>query len=160
MKVLVPASYDPITLAHMNLIERCCSFASDVIVCVANNSDKNHLFTLEERFEMINEIFKDNKKVKVIINSEPMVVHTAIKEGANVIIRGLRAISDFEFELTLNQANRTQVDEVQTLFLMTDAKYSFISSTMVKQLAKIGGKLEKFIHPIVIKKLEEKYNDK
>lgn len=158
MKVLIPASYDPITLAHMNLIERACKFSDKVIICVANNETKNHYFSLEERIEMIKEIYNGHKQIEVIANTEKMVVHTAMKVGANIIIRGLRAISDFEYELTLNQANRTQVDELETLFLMTDAKYSFISSTVVRELALIGGKLEPFIHPVVIKKMEEKNN--
>lgn len=158
MKVLIPASFDPITLAHMNLIERCCMFASEVVICVANNAAKTHMFSPEERKDMIDHIYKGNDKVRVIINKEKMVVHTAQKEKAKIIIRGLRAISDFEFELTLNQANRTQVDDIQTLFLMTDAKYSFISSTMVKGLSQIGGELSQFVHPYVIKKLEEKNN--
>lgn len=158
-----PASFDPVTNGHIDLIERILNLSifDELIVAVAINPDKSPHFTIEERVEMLKEVTQDYPNV--IVEAPTGLTARYVKErGASVIIRGLRAFSDFEFEFHLALTNRILAPDVDTLFLMSDEKYSHVSSTLVIQIARIGGEfieneLAEMVPPPVVKKLYERY---
>jgi len=160
-----PASFDPVTNGHIDLIERILklSIFDELILAVAVNPDKSSNFTIEERVEMLKEATKDYPNV-VVESITGLTARYAKKRGASVIIRGLRAFSDFDFELHLALTNRILAPDVDTLFLMSDDKYSHVSSTLVMQIAQIDKEfpekeLAEMVPPSVIKKLRERHRE-
>lgn len=158
-----PASFDPVTYGHVDLVERILNLEvfDELILAVAVNPNKTSNFTVEERVEMLKETVKDYKNVLVesITGLTARYVH---ERGAAVIIRGLRAFSDFDFELHLALTNRILAPDIDTLFLMSDEKYSHVSSTLVMQIAELGEEfpekeLAEMVPPPVIKRLRERY---
>ena len=156
-KALYPGTFDPITLGHIDIIERALHLFDEVTVAIATSEAKTPIFSLEERIEQLNQIFKDNKKVKAI-GFEGLVVDLARKEGTNILLRGLRAVSDFEYEFQLANMNRAMSPDLESVFLTPKAKFSFLSSTLVREIASMGGQLSSFVDPIVEKALIEKFN--
>ena len=159
MKIAVyPGSFDPVTLGHLNIIRRASRVFDKVYVCVMVNSDKNPMFTLEERVRMVQKIVGKYGNVEVESGSG-LLVDYAKSKGASVIVKGLRAVSDFEWEFQMAAANKKLAPDIDTMFLMSSEKYTYLSSTIVKEMAKYNADLRKFVPreliDDVIKKTEE-----
>jgi pantetheine-phosphate adenylyltransferase len=150
---LYPGTFDPITLGHMDIIRRACTLVDRLVIGVAINRDKGPLFTLEERVEMVErECGPIGAACGVEIAAHPfdnLLIDCAADVGAGVIIRGLRAVSDFEFEYQMVGMNRAMNDEIETVFLMADANFQPIASRLVKEIARLGGDVSKFVPPLV-----------
>ena len=155
LRAIYPGSFDPVTLGHMDIIKRSCKIVDELIVGVLNNNAKTPLFSVEERVKMLREATKDLKNVKVE-EFEGLLVDFAKAIDAKVVIRGLRAITDFEYELQMTQTNHKLEPDVETLFLTTSIEYSFLSSTTVKEVAAFGGDITQFVPEVVVKEIEEK----
>jgi pantetheine-phosphate adenylyltransferase len=153
---IYPGSFDPITNGHLDIINRGLKTFDTIIVAVANNSAKNNLFTVDERMAMIVEAVNNNPRVQVEVIDGLLIDYVASK-GAQVILRGLRAVSDFEYEFQLAQLNRTIHAHIETLFLMTSLRYAYLSSSIVKEIASLHGPIQEFVPPYVQQKLAEKY---
>ncbi len=159
MKIgIYPGSFDPITFGHIDIIERASKMFDKVYVLVSFNNAKNAFFTPEERVEIIKEVIKPNKNVEVI-SSNKLTVEVAKDLGATVLIRGLRAVTDFEYELQMASTNRTLNAEIETIFLMTNTQYSYLSSHLVKEIFALNGNISHFVPKYVedrlIKKVKE-----
>lgn len=155
LRAIYPGSFDPVTLGHMDIIKRSCKIVDELIVGVLNNNAKTPLFFVEERVKMLREATKELKNVKVV-EFEGLLVDFAKAIDAKVVIRGLRAITDFEYELQMTQTNHKLEPDVETLFLTTSIEYSFLSSTTVKEVAAFGGDITQFVPEVVVKEIEEK----
>lgn len=144
LKAIYPGSFDPVTRGHYDIICRSCKIVDKLIVGVLNNKAKSPLFSVQERVKMLEDVTKDMPNVK-IIPFEGLLVDFAHKLDAKVVIRGLRAITDFEYELQMAQTNHKLASDVETIFLTTNLKYSYLSSTMVKEVAAFGGDISQFV---------------
>jgi len=153
---IYPGTFDPITNGHLDIIKRAAPLFDKVIVTLALNSDKNPLFTVEERLVMLKHTTSDVSHVEVA-EFGGLVVDFADKVGASVILRGLRAVSDFEHEFQIALMNRKQRPEIDTVYLMPDEKYTYLSSSVVKEVAKHGGQIERFVPPFVLEMLIRKF---
>lgn len=152
-----PGSFDPITNGHIDLVERTLRVFDRVIVAIATNPGKdNSLFSTAERVQMIREVFKDAGKRVQVDSFEGLLVDYAERVGAQVIIRGLRAISDFEYEFQMAMMNRELKPNIETLFMMTGESYFYLSSRLVKEVVSLGGDVATFVPKTVLKKLREK----
>jgi pantetheine-phosphate adenylyltransferase len=145
-RVLYPGTFDPITKGH--LVERASRLFDHVIIAVAASPKKNPLFPLEQRVELAREVTKHLPNVEVV-GFSTLLAHFAKEQNANVFLRGLRAVSDFEYEFQLANMNRQLAPDVESLFLTPSERYSFISSTLVREIAALGGDITKFVHPAV-----------
>lgn len=159
MKTAVyPGSFDPVTLGHFDIIERTAKMFDTVIIGVLNNKSKSPLFSVAERVNMLEEVTASLPNVE-IQSFEGLLIDFVRQSGAGIVVRGLRAITDFEYELQLAQTNRVIAPEVDTIFLTTNLKYSYLSSSIVKEIAEYDGDISEFVHPaiarMVKKKLEE-----
>jgi pantetheine-phosphate adenylyltransferase len=152
-----PGSFDPITNGHIDLIERALCIFDRVIVAVAEQLSKSPLFTMKERVEMVRETTKKYDRV-IVDQISGLTVDYVKAQGTSVIVRGLRAISDFEFELQMALMNRKLNSEIETVFLMPSIQYSYIKSSLVKEVASLGGCLEGLVPDPVIQKLREKFS--
>ncbi len=155
-----PGSFDPFTNGHIDIVERSLEIFETVHVAVLENLSKNALFTPEERVELIEKIFKKRKQKVVVETFSGLLVDYVKKVKSRVIIRGLRAISDFDYEAQMALMNRQLDHRVETLFMMTREENSYISSTLVKQVAPYGGDVSMLVHPIIAKALQAKYSKK
>jgi pantetheine-phosphate adenylyltransferase len=153
---LVPGSFDPVTNGHLDVIGRAAGMFSEVRVVVARNSSKTPLFTVEERMEMLAEVCVPYTNVTVDA-FEGLLVHYAAAQGATVIVKGLRFVSDFEYEMQQALMNRRQNSAIETVFLMTGAEYSDLSSSIVKEIARLGGAVEGLVPNIVRERLSAKF---
>ncbi len=152
-----PGSFDPITNGHIDLIKRGSRMFDEIIVLIAHNPSKtSHLFSVEERVELIKEAIKDCEGVSVD-TYEGLLVDYVKQSGANIILRGLRALSDFEYEFQLALINRRLNKDVETVFLMTSYEWFFTSSQIIKEAASLGGSVKGLVPDIVCQKLREKY---
>ena len=151
-----PGSFDPITNGHVNLVERALAIFDKLIVAVAHNPNKSSLFSVEERLEMIQVALKNDPRVTVG-SFEGLLVDFAEKQGARLIIRGLRALSDFEYEFQMTLMNRKLNRKVDTMFLMTGFKWFYTSSRIIKEAASLGGSVRGLVPEIVHQKLKEKF---
>ncbi len=151
-----PGSFDPITNGHVNLVERALEVFDRLIVAVAHNPNKSSLFSVEERLEMIQVALKNDPRVTVG-SFEGLLVDFAEKQGARVIIRGLRALSDFEYEFQMTLMNRKLSRKVDTIFLMTGFKWFYTSSRIIKEAASLGGSVRGLVPEIVHQKLKGKF---
>ncbi len=155
MKIAIyPGSFDPITNGHLDIIKRAAKLFDKVIVSVIRNPAKQPQYTLTERVQMIKSSLKRIKNVTVD-SFDGLLVNYAKKKKANVIVRGLRAVSDFDYEFQMALTNRKMVPEIETLFFMTDYKYSYLSSSFVKEIARLGGKVSELVPAPVAKKLHK-----
>ncbi len=152
-----PGSFDPITNGHIDLIERALCIFDRLIVAVAEHAEKAPLFTMEERVEMVRETTKQYDRVIVDRISGGLTVDYVRQQGASIIVRGLRAISDFEFELQMALMNRKLDSQIETVFLMPSLEYSYIRSSLVKEIAGLGGCLDGLAPDPVIQKLRAKF---
>jgi len=152
-----PGTFDPITKGHLDLIRRAHSLCSHVVVGVASNPKKKPLFSLEERVEMIRQELLEQGLADVDVQGfEGLLVDFAREQHARVLIRGMRAVSDFEFEFQLASMNRSLAPDVESVFLMPGESYAFISSTLVKEVAILNGDVKRFVAPHVLAALQEK----
>lgn len=151
-----PGSFDPITYGHIDIINRALRIFDKVIVAVAGNSSKNALFSIDERISLIRQVLDGNERVKVD-TFDGLLVDYVLSQQATVIIRGLRAVSDFEYEFQLAQINRGITLEVETLFMMTSVPYSYLSSSVVKEISSLKGPVDNLVPPLVKKALELKF---
>jgi pantetheine-phosphate adenylyltransferase len=152
---IYPGSFDPFTNGHQNVIERGIKVFGKVIVAVAHNTTKKTIFTLEERVEILNEIFKGRDDVEVDY-FEGLLVQYAKKKGTNIVLRGMRTVSDFEYELQMALANKTLSDELETVFMVTDSEFAHISSSVIKEVVSLGGPATHMVPDAVELKLREK----
>ena len=153
---IYPGSFDPVTRGHLDIIERAAKTTDKLIVAVLNNGAKNSLFSVEERVKMLEEETKDIPNVEVR-SFNGLLVEFAAKCDAHVIIRGLRAITDFEYELQMAQTNRVLDHSIDTLFLTADLKYSYVSSSTVKEVARFGGDISSFVTPNIANYVLKKF---
>ncbi len=157
MKIAIyPGSFDPVTFGHLDIIERSSKMVDKLIVGVLNNGSKKPLFTTDERVNMLKKVTSELDNVEVSSFSG-LLVDFAAKNNANIIIRGLRAITDFEYELQMAQTNRILKDDVDTIFLTTSLEYSYLSSSTVKEVALCGGDISKFLPEYVAEQVYDKF---
>lgn len=155
-RAIYPGSFDPVTNGHLDVVQRAARLFDEVIVAVAHNEQKTGLFSMDERRHLLEQTVGELPNVRVAQFSG-LLVDYARKEGVNAVIRGLRAISDFEFEFQMALMNRKLEPAVETIFLMPREEYTAISSRIVKEIAKLGGNVEAFVPPWVAQALREKF---
>lgn len=158
-KAIYPGSFDPLTLGHLDIIERSARIVDALVVGVLNNSAKNSLFSLDERVSMIKEM-TDSMPNVTVTSFNGLLVDYMREIDATIIVRGLRAVTDFEYELQIAQTNHVENPEVETIFLTTSLQYSYLSSTIVKEFASYGGDLSKFVPARFIDRIYDKYQIK
>ena len=156
-KAVYPGSFDPVTFGHLDIIERTARIMDRVIIGVLNNNSKTPLFSVEERVNMLESVTAHIPNVEVQ-SFEGLLVDFVKANGADVIVRGLRAVTDFEYELQLSQTNRIIAPEIDTMFLTTNLKYSYLSSSIVKEIAMYHGDISAFVPSEIIGRIEEKMN--
>lgn len=160
MKIGVyPGTFDPVTHGHTDIMTRGLRIFEKVIVAIAPNPGKHPLFTLEERLEMVRLVTKDIANVEVTAFNG-LLVDFVRRSGAHAVLRGLRAISDFEHDFQMALINRKLAESVETVFLMPSEEYSYLSSTIIKDVAAHGGSLKEFLHPVVAHRLEERIRER
>lgn len=154
---IYPGTFDPVTRGHEDLVRRAASLFDQLIVAIAESPSKRPLFDLAERVELAEEVLGDIKNVK-IVGFNSLLMNFVHDQGAKVIVRGLRAVSDFEYEFQMAGMNRSVYPEVETLFLTPGEQHMFISATMVREIARLGGDVSKFVQPCVEKRLRAKFS--
>lgn len=156
MKIAIyPGTFDPITNGHIDILERAIKLFDKVIIAIARNSAKNPLFTEEERLTLLQKVTNRYKNVQVD-SFQGLLVDYMQKQNAIAVVRGLRAMTDFEFELQMALMNRKLDEKMETVFLMPNEKYTYLSSNVVREIARLGGDISKFVPPIVNKALRQK----
>jgi len=156
LKAIYPGSFDPITYGHIDIFERASKIFDHVTILLMNNPRKRPLFSIDERLEMIKESTKEFKNVDVKVHTGLLVQYVK-SSSIKIVIRGLRALEDFEYEFEMALTNRQMCPELEVVYLMTDLKYLFVSSSMVKEIAQFGGELSKWAPPFVEKELQRKF---
>ena len=159
IRAIYPGSFDPVTLGHLDIIRRASRTVNELIVGVLNNGGKTSLFTAEERVEMLREVTKDIPNVKVMSFSG-LLVDFAKHTDSTVVVRGLRAISDFDYELQMAQTNRKMNPHVDTMFLATSLEYAYLSSSTVKEVAFFDGDIREFVPELVVEKVRERVKER
>ena len=159
LRAIYPGSFDPVTLGHLDIIRRSAAIADELIVGILNNKAKTPLFSVGERVKMLEEVTKDLSNVR-IVPFDGLLVDFASRMDADIVIRGLRAITDFEYELQMSQTNHKLASNVETMFLTTSIEYSYLSSTTVKEIAAFGGDVSQFVPEAVAEELKKKMNTK
>ena len=159
LRAIYPGSFDPVTYGHLDIIERAARISDELIVGVLQNKAKSPLFSVEERVIMLCEVTKNLKNVR-IVPFEGLLIDFAKQMDAKIIVRGLRAITDYEYELQMSQTNRKLNADVETLFLTTSLDYSYLSSTTVKEVASFDGDITRFVPEFVADKVTEKIKER
>lgn len=156
-KAIYPGSFDPITFGHLDIIQRSSKVFDEVVIGILNNSAKSPLFSVEERLKMTKMLTAqyDNVTVEPF---EGLLVDYAKSINANIIIRGLRAVTDFEYEIQIAQTNKVEYPELETIFMTTALNYSYLSSTIVREFASYGGDISRFVPQEIIPMIQAKYN--
>ncbi len=155
IKAVYPGTFDPLTRGHEDLVRRAATLFDRLVVAIADSKAKRPFFTLEERIAIAREVLGDIKNVEVVGFSS-LLTDFVRKQGARVVLRGLRAVSDFEYEFQLAGMNRNLYPEMETIFLTPSEQHMFISATLVREIAMLGGDVTEFVHPTVAKRLKEK----
>lgn len=155
LRAVYPGSFDPVTNGHPDIIRRSRCLADELIVGVLNNKAKTPLFSVEERVKMLKEMTKNMTGVKVV-PFEGLLVDFAKEMSAGIVVRGLRAVTDFEYELQMAQTNNKLSPELETVFLTTSLEYSYLSSTIVKEVAAFGGDISQFVPETIERRIQEK----
>jgi pantetheine-phosphate adenylyltransferase len=156
-----PGTFDPVTLGHLDIIERALKVVDHLVIGVADNPAKNPLFSIEERVALMQTDIVNNKKFKgksiEVVPFSKLLMHFVQEMGARVIVRGLRAVSDFEYEFQMAGMNSYLNEDIETVFLMAQDKHQFISSRFVKEIGRLGGDISHFVTPNVVKEMKRKY---
>jgi pantetheine-phosphate adenylyltransferase len=155
MKAVYPGTFDPLTRGHEDIVRRAAAIFGTVVVGVADSRGKKPLFTLAERIDVAREVLKPYPNISVE-GFSGLLRDFVQSQGANVIVRGLRAVSDFEYEFQLAGMNRVLIPDVETVFMTPDERYQFISATIVREIATLGGDTSKFVHPLIHARLQAK----
>ena len=155
LRAVYPGSFDPVTYGHLDIIRRSRSLADELIVGVLNNKAKTPLFSVEERVKMLEEMTKNMPGVKVV-PFEGLLIDFAKEMSAGIVVRGLRAVTDFEYELQMAQTNNKLSPELETVFLTTSLEYSYLSSTIVKEVSAFGGDISQFVPETIERRIQEK----
>src|SRR5690606_38472480 len=158
-RAIFPGSFDPLTNGHLDIIRRSCPLFDEIVIAVLNNPDKNPLFTVEERGSMLEEILPTLgiEGCRLVVDSfSGLTAEFARERGATAIVRGIRAASDYEYELRMALMNRKLEPSIETVFLMAGEEYSYVSSTLMKQVFELGGRVEGLIPPLVEARMREK----
>jgi pantetheine-phosphate adenylyltransferase len=155
IKAVYPGTFDPLTRGHEDLVRRAALLFDGVILAIADSRAKRPFFTLEERVAMANEVLGSMKNVQVV-GFSGLLTDFVRKQGARVVLRGLRAVSDFEYEFQLAGMNRNLFPEMETVFLTPSEQHMFISATLVREIATLGGDVTEFVHPSVAQRLKQK----
>jgi pantetheine-phosphate adenylyltransferase len=156
-RAIYPGSFDPVTNGHLDVIERGRKLFDEVIVAVAYNEEKRALFSLEERLQLLEQSIGKSDNLR-IAQFDGLLVDFAVAQQANAVIRGLRAVSDFEFEFQMALMNRKLEGAVETIFLMPKEEYTYLSSRIIKEIARLGGDVSSFVPPPVVKALKRKFS--
>ena len=149
-RAIYPGTFDPVTVGHLDIMKRACSMFDEIVVAVAMSASKSPMFTLEQRIEMLEASTKELSNLKVV-GFDNLLVDLSDRLDANVIIRGLRAVSDFEYEIQMGYANSSLKKELETIFLMPSLEYSYVSSSVVRSILPFDGKVDHLLHPTVLK---------
>lgn len=152
-------SFDPFTKGHQNVIDRGLRVFDKIIVALAHNVSKKTIFSFDDRIEIIKEIYKDRDNI-VVDSFEGLLVDYSKKIGTSILLRGMRSVSDFEYELQMALANKTLYSEIETIFIVTDSKYSHISSSLIREIVSLGGSVKKMVPGVVERRLKERQNQK
>lgn len=155
-KAIYPGTFDPFTNGHLDVLERALNIFQEVVVVIAENSQKNTLFSVDERECMIREIVRDYQGVSVEVLHDGLLADYARQKGARAIVRGVRQVKDFEYEFQISLLNRHLYPEVTTVFLMPNVKYTYVASSIIREVAMLGGDVKKFVHPFVLDMLHKK----
>jgi len=153
-RAIYPGTFDPVTVGHLDIMKRACSMFDEIIIAVAKSASKKPMFTHEQRIAMLKEATKTFPKIKVV-GFEGLLVDLSTTLDANIIIRGLRAVSDFEYELQMGYANSSLKPDLETIFLMPSLEYGFVSSSVVRSILPFDGKVDHLLHPAVLKMIKE-----
>ena len=152
---IYPGTFDPMTMGHVDLVKRASKLFDSVIIAIASSDSKKPMFSLEERIEIGNKIFADDPKVEVV-GFSGLLVNFAKENDANILIRGLRVVADFEYEFQLANMNRAMSPDIESVFLTPKEEYSYISSSLVKEIATMGGDVTRFVDPVTLEALNQK----
>lgn len=158
-RAIYPGSFDPVTLGHLDIIKRASKIFDELIVGVLNNNSKSPLFSVEKRVKMLNGVVKDLPNVKVM-SFEGLLVDFARKVDAQIIVRGLRAVTDFEYELQMSQTNTVLNENVDTIFFTTSLEYAYLSSSTVREAAYFGADISKFVPESVVQQVYDKFKER
>ena len=158
-RAIYPGSFDPVTLGHLDIIKRASKIFDELIVGVLNNNSKSPLFSVEKRVKMLNDVVKDLPNVKVM-SFEGLLVDFARKVDAQIIVRGLRAVTDFEYELQMSQTNTILNENVDTIFFTTSLEYAYLSSSTVREAAYFGADISKFVPESVVQQVYDKFKER
>lgn len=156
-RAMYPGTFDPLTSGHEDLVRRACRIFDRVVLAIAANPGKTPLFSLDERIGLARKVLGDLPNLE-IMGYSGLTVAFAEEHGLNVILRGLRAVSDFEFEFQLATMNRHLSEKVETLFLTPTEQFNFVSSTLIREIASLGGEIEEFVHPTVAEALRKRFS--
>nr|GIR51646.1 MAG: phosphopantetheine adenylyltransferase [Gammaproteobacteria bacterium] len=154
-RAVYPGTFDPMTMGHVDLVKRASKLFDSVIIAIASSDSKKPMFSLEERIEIGNKIFADDPKVEVV-GFSGLLVNFAKDNDANILIRGLRVVADFEYEFQLANMNRAMSPDIESVFLTPKEEYSYISSSLVKEIATMGGDVTRFVDPVTLDALNQK----
>jgi pantetheine-phosphate adenylyltransferase len=159
-KAIYPGTFDPFTNGHLDVLERALNIFDQVDVVLAENSQKQTLFSVDERLDMVREVVRDLPNVNVDVLHDGLLADYARQMGANAIVRGVRQVKDFEYEFQMSLLNRHLYPEVTTVFLMPNVKYTYVASTIIREVAMLGGDVTKFVHPFVLDQLSRKRSER
>ena len=154
-RAVYPGTFDPMTMGHVDLVKRASKLFDSVVIAIASSDSKKPMFSLEERIEIGNKIFADDPKVEVV-GFSGLLVNFAKDNDANILIRGLRVVADFEYEFQLANMNRAMSPDIESVFLTPKEEYSYISSSLVKEIATMGGDVTRFVDPVTLDALNQK----
>ena len=157
-RAVYPGTFDPMTMGHVDLVKRASKLFDSVIIAIASSDSKKPMFSLQERIDIGNKIFAEDPKVEVV-GFSGLLVNFAKENGADILIRGLRVVADFEYEFQLANMNRAMSPEIESVFLTPKEEYSYISSSLVKEIATMGGDVERFVDPVTLEALNSKINN-
>ncbi|MBM3423347.1 MAG: pantetheine-phosphate adenylyltransferase [Chlorobi bacterium] len=158
-KAIYPGTFDPFTNGHLDVLERALNIFAEVVVVIAENSQKRTLFSFEERFDMITKVVQDYSSVSVEVLHDGLLADYARQLGARAIVRGVRQVKDFEYEFQMSLLNRHLYPEVTTVFLMPNVKYTYVASSIIREVAMLDGDVSKFVHPFVLDMLHRKLEE-
>ncbi len=153
-RAIYPGTFDPVTVGHIDIMKRACSMFDEIIIAVAKSASKKPMFTHKQRIAMVQAVTKDFLNIKVV-GFEGLLVDLSNELDANILVRGLRAVSDFEYELQMGYANTSLKKELETIFLMPSLEYGYVSSSVVRSILPFNGKVDHLLHPTVLQMIKE-----